>query len=135
MLHTWSHVGFVALNILKEILLDQWPDSWQEANTELFISICSSVYNISRTVYRTEYKNVYWLWGLDHFTFLISVRLSVCHKHCFFFFVSRWNQAIFWPSVLRDKNCKTLFFNFWFRPLNAQNLIPKIFICGSLSLS
>jgi len=47
----------------------------------------------------------------------LSVCPSVCHapSNCFFF-VSRWNRAIFWP----------LFFNFWFRPPNAQNLLPKI---------
>jgi len=54
------------------------------------------------------------------------VCLSVCHKRWFFFFVSRWNPAISWPSVLLDKNYKTLFFDFWFRPPNAQNLLPKI---------
>jgi len=32
----------------------------------------------------------------------------------------------FWPSVLHDRLYKTLFFNFWFRPPNAQNLLPKI---------
>jgi len=37
---------------------------------------------------------------------------SVCHKHCFFFFVSRWNRAISWPSVFYDKNYKTFFFRF-----------------------
>ena len=62
--------------------------------------------------------------------------LSVCHKHWFFFFVSRWNRAISWPSVLRDKN---LFFDFGFRPPNTQNLftpqnLHKI-ACGSLSQS
>jgi len=53
------------------------------------------------------------------------VRLSVCHKHCIFFFVSRCNRAISWPSVLRDKNYKT-FFDFLFRPPNAKNLLSKI---------
>jgi len=51
---------------------------------------------------------------------------SVCHKHCFFFFVSRWNRSICWSSVLHDKNYKTLFFDLRFRPPNAQNLLPKI---------
>jgi len=55
----------------------------------------------------------------------MCVHLSVCHKHCFCF-VSRWNQAISWLSVLHDKNYKTLFFDFWFRPPNVENLIPKI---------
>jgi len=49
--------------------------------------------------------------------------MSVCHapSNCFFF-VSWWNRAIFlavsspWPIY------KTLFFDFWFRPPNAQNL-------------
>jgi len=62
------------------------------------------------------------------------VCLSVCHKH-YFFLLSRWNRAISWPSVFHDKNYKTVFSNFWFRPPNAQNLLPKICICGSLSQS
>ena len=32
----------------------------------------------------------------------------------------------FWPLVLHDSLYKTLFFDFWSRPPNAQNLIPKI---------
>jgi len=42
--------------------------------------------------------------------------MYVCNAHSnrFFFFVSRWHRAISWPSVLRDKNYKTLFFEFWF---------------------
>jgi len=56
-----------------------------------------------------------------------SVCLSVCHtrSNCFFF-VSPWNRAIFWPSVLHMALYKTLFFDFWFSPPNAQNLLPKI---------
>jgi len=55
----------------------------------------------------------------------LSVRMSVCHapSNCFFF---QWNPAIFWPSVLHVALYKTLFFDFWFRPPNAQNLLPKI---------
>jgi len=54
--------------------------------------------------------------------------LSVCHapSNCFFFFVSRWNRAIFWLSVLHLALYKMLFLDFWFRPPNAQNLLPKI---------
>ena len=57
----------------------------------------------------------------------LFVCLSVWHKKTlnFFFFVSRWNRTIFWPSVLHDPLYKT-FFDFWFRPPNAQNLLPKI---------
>ena len=49
--------------------------------------------------------------------------LSVCHtpSNCFFCFVSRWNRAIFGPSVLAALY-KTLFLDFWFRPHNAKNL-------------
>jgi len=32
----------------------------------------------------------------------------------------------FWTSVLHVALYKTLFFDFWFRPPNAQNLLPKI---------
>jgi len=58
----------------------------------------------------------------------LSGCLSFCHapSNCFFFFVSRWNRAIFWPSVLHVALYETLFFDFWFRPPNAQNLLPKI---------
>ena len=52
---------------------------------------------------------------------------------CFFFFVSRWNRAIFWASVLHDPLYKTLFFDFWFRPPNAQNRLPKI--CTKLPIN
>jgi len=47
-------------------------------------------------------------------------------SNCFFFFVFWWNRAIFWPLVLRDPLYKTLFFDFWFRPPNPQNWLPKI---------
>jgi len=32
----------------------------------------------------------------------------------------------FWPLVLRDPFYKTLFFDFWFRPPDPQNWLPKI---------
>jgi len=63
--------------------------------------------------------------GVYYFFVVDSLCPSVCHKHCFFF-VSRWNRAISLPSVLHDKSYKTLFFDFWFRPPNTQNLLPKI---------
>jgi len=52
----------------------------------------------------------------------------VCHapSNCFFFFVSRWNRAIFWPSVQNVALYKTVFFDFWFRPPDVQSLLPKI---------
>jgi len=63
----------------------------------------------------------------------LSVRMFLCPdvclsqtSNCFFFFVSRWNRAIFWPSVLHDPPYETVFFNFWFRSFNTQNLLPKI---------
>ena len=61
--------------------------------------------------------------------------MSVClsrPSNCFFFFVSRWNRAISWPSVQSVALYKTLFLHFWFRPPNAQNLLPKI---GTKSIS
>ena len=45
------------------------------------------------------------------------------------FFVCLWNRAIFGPSVLHVALYKTLFFDFWFRPPNAKNLLPKNGTC------
>ena len=57
----------------------------------------------------------------------MSVRLSVTPLQIdSSFFVSRWNRAIFWPSVLHVVLYKMLFLDFWFRPPNAQNLLSKI---------
>ena len=56
-----------------------------------------------------------------------SVRLSVyLLQTLLLIFVSRWNGAIVWTSVLHDKNYKALFFDFRFRPPNTQNLLPQI---------
>ena len=53
--------------------------------------------------------------------------MYVCHTPSNrFFFISRWNRAIFRPSVLRVVLYKMLFFDFWFRPPNPQNVLPKI---------
>jgi len=53
--------------------------------------------------------------------------MSIClSQTLLLFFVSRWNRAISWPSVLHDKIYKMLFFDFWFRSPNAKNLLPKI---------
>ena len=46
--------------------------------------------------------------------------MYVCLSRCFFFFVSRWNRAMFWSSVLHVALYETLFFDFWFRPLNSK---------------
>ena len=58
----------------------------------------------------------------------LSVCLSVCHtpSNCFFFCFSM-ESSHFWPSVLHVVLYKTLFFDFWFRPPNAQHLFPKIY--------
>jgi len=65
-------------------------------------------------------------------TLCLSVRLPVCHaapSNWCFFFVSRWNRAIFWPSSIHVTLYKMLFFDFWFRPSNAQNIYsPKFAI-------
>jgi len=55
-----------------------------------------------------------------------SVCPSVCHEpsNCFFF-VSRWNPAILWPSVLHVALYKTLFFDFLIRPLTSKIYSPK----------
>jgi len=63
--------------------------------------------------------------------YFLSLTLSVCPDVCALeidssFFVSRLNRAIFWPSVQHVALYKMLFLDFWFRPPNAQNLLPKI---------
>jgi len=66
----------------------------------------------------------------------LSLCLSVCHgqtSNWFFFFVFRWNRASFWLSVLHVALYKTLFFDFWFRPPNTQNLLPKT-ACNNATL-
>ena len=58
--------------------------------------------------------------------------MSVCHaapSNRFFFLISRWNRAIFCLSVLCVALYKTFFFDFWFMPPNARNLLPKICAC------
>ena len=42
------------------------------------------------------------------------------------FFVSQWNRAISWPSVLHDPSTKRFSSIFDSGPPNAQNLLPKI---------
>jgi len=57
----------------------------------------------------------------------LSVQMSVTPLQiASSFFVSRWNRAIFWPSVLHVARYKMSFLDFGFRPPNAQNLLPKI---------
>jgi len=63
--------------------------------------------------------------------YFLSLTLSVCLFVTLLqidssFFVSRWNRAILWPSVVHVALYKTLFFDFWFRPPTPQNLLPKI---------
>ena len=73
-------------------------------------------------------KQYYWSPHLARsqlFFFVVdSICPSVCHKHCFFF-VSNGIDP-FLAAVINDKSYKTLFFDFWFRPPNPQNLLPKI---------
>jgi len=58
-----------------------------------------------------------------------------CFSNFFFFFVSRRNPAIFWPSFLHLALYKTLFLDFWFRSPNDQNLLPKICNCTKSPMS
>jgi len=56
----------------------------------------------------------------------LSVRLSVCHKHCFFFFCFPMESSHFLPvSSPYGTLYKTLFFDFWFRPLTPKIYSPK----------
>jgi len=64
--------------------------------------------------------------NFDLLPWQLNLGYFVLNSNCFFFFVFRWNRAIFGPLVLRDPLYKTLFFDFWFRPPNHQNWLPKI---------
>ena len=58
----------------------------------------------------------------------LYVHLAVCLSCCSFksiLRVCRWNRATLWPSFLHVALYKT-FLDFWFRPFNAINLLPKI---------
>jgi len=53
-----------------------------------------------------------------------SVCLSVCQT-LLLLFVSRWNRAIFLAVSSPCALLQNFFFDFWFRPPKAQNLLPK----------
>ena len=58
--------------------------------------------------------------------YFLPLTLSVCHgqtSNRFFFFVSGIEP--FLPSVFHDPLYKTLFFDFWFRPLTHKMYSPK----------
>ena len=70
----------------------------------------------------------------------LSVCLTVCHaapsNRFFFFFVFRWNRAIFWPSSLYVALYKTLFFYFYRAKLRvAQYCHGMLSVCLSVRLS
>jgi len=52
--------------------------------------------------------------------------MSVCHKLQIASFLFLGGIEPFWPPFFHVPLYKTLFFDFWFRPPNAQNLLPKI---------
>ena len=66
------------------------------------------------------------------------VCMSVCHgqtSNWFFFFCFSTESIHFWPSSLHVVLYKTLLFDFWFRPHNAQNLLSKICNCTKSPIS
>ena len=70
---------------------------------------------------------------------LVAYRL-VCLSRCsckstLLFLFLYGIEPFFWPSSLHVALYKTLFFDFWFRPPNAQNLLPKICNCAKSPIS
>jgi len=66
----------------------------------------------------------------------LSVFSSICHgqtSNWFFFFVSRWNWAIFWLSFPHDPSTERCSSSFDLGPLMPQNLLSKI-ACGNAKL-
>jgi len=80
-----------------------------------FLAISSPWQKLQNVVLR------FWICWHGNEIWAIFAKIS----NCFFFFAG-WNRATFRPSVHHDPLYKTLFLHFWFRPLNAQNLLPKI---------
>jgi len=67
--------------------------------------------------------------GVCYFFVVDSVCLYVCLSRSFksiLLFCFSMESSHFWPSVVHVALHKTLFFDFWFRPTNSQNLLPKI---------
>ena len=62
-----------------------------------------------------------------------SDRMSVTLLQIASYFCFSMESSHFWPSVLHVALYKSVFFDFWFRPPNAQNLLPKI--CTKLPIS
>jgi len=69
----------------------------------------------------------------------LCVCASVCLSRCSFksILVFRFSMesSHFWPSSLHVALYKMLFFDFWFRLPNAQNLLPKICNCTKSPIS
>ena len=101
-----------------------WLVNWSQSNVTLtYLKVgLISIYLVYSVLISAPSLGVYYFLSLT-----LSVCPDVCHapSNCFFF-VSWWNRAIFWPSVLHVPLHKTLFFDCWFRPPNAHNLLPKI---------
>jgi len=60
----------------------------------------------------------------------LYVCMSLCHGQTSILFCFSMESSHFWPSFLHVALYQTLFFDFWFRPSNAQNLqLHKIASC------
>jgi len=76
------------------------------------------------------------LWSLLFFVVdsVCHVAPSVCLSRCSFksilLLCFSTESSHFWPSSFRVALYKTMFFDFWFTPANAQNLLPKIGTVG-----
>jgi len=74
--------------------------------------------------------------------YFLSLTLSVCPSVCLFvtniassFLFLDGIEPFLGHQFSMTKTTKLFFFDFWFMAPNAQNLLPKIFIRGSLSQS
>jgi len=67
--------------------------------------------------------------------FTLSVCLSGCLSRSFklLLFCFSMESSHLWPSFLHLPLYKTVFFDFWFRPPKAQNLLPKMFTKSPIS--
>jgi len=114
----WYGIAWFTLNSglwnVSQISCNKATASWAGFKVSQGLSVCIDCWSPRLAYYCRQ---------------LTLICLSVCHVHPFRLLLLLYfsmESSHFWPLVLLDTLYKTLFFDFWFRPLNAQNLLPKI---------
>jgi len=89
----------------------------------LYSSVASFILFLCRyLLISTPRLGVYYFLSLTCLSVCPSVCLARCSFKSILLFCFLMELSHFWPPSLRVALYKTLFFDFWFRPLNAKNL-------------